>query len=587
MSGQPYKTQMDIAKTRQQYLANLQLRAELDDRNLQANKVYIKTGQLPVEPSDTRTLTEKLADVERLKIDLRGKLLDLTDGQNANRIVDSLNNEQLLFLSQNFAPIKEQIKRSYALGVQSDIFVDFLRRYMEKFNLTRGVEMGLQQSTGRELLANQRLILSQMASKRDITEIQDMVSSLGIQNSNLGKAIMSNLKELQDIIEYLPETFASLSEAENVGQKERIIKLLNNIVDELPTKRDLGQLSLQLEQMRSARDSNGLSIVLQRLQELTSTGTDMAEEIALLKAVIKESGGRQGLIEAKAEPVTQIATADVSKFSPEQISIQKKYKSIDDASMKSTKALKDYIDTRYPLIQDKMGNVKKNEFIKGVLNDDSKTFSTLSMSDAKLVAQTLNGLLREEGWGESNPVGVGRGMKGMGLSKHVNLSGNLVSKPLGIQCTDKFAQMGRYKINCKQLNKDIVAIKRNCGSSIASMPSTRVSRNMGSIIRKVIGGGVPTFEEIESLSDEERVYLHKVAKETHIEDKLSIPTPKKDEDEKDINQFEILKGQILAGNDNLEVVKKFKTILLKLSRKDLIPKSQVKDLLLDLVHLGY
>ena len=51
MSGQPYKTPIDIANARQAYLANLQLRAELDDKNLQANKVYIKTGQLPVEPS--------------------------------------------------------------------------------------------------------------------------------------------------------------------------------------------------------------------------------------------------------------------------------------------------------------------------------------------------------------------------------------------------------------------------------------------------------------------------------------------------------------------------------------------------------
>jgi hypothetical protein len=106
-------------------------------------------------------------------------------------------------------------------------------------------------------------------------------------------------------------------------------------------------------------------------------------------------------------------------------------------------------------------------------------------------------------------------------------------------------------------------------------------------MRKIVGGSLPSYDELSSLTDDERVYLHKVARETRIDDKISIPTPKKDEDEKDINQFEILKGQILAGNDNLDVVKKFKAIILKLSRKDLIPKAQVKDLLLDLATLGH
>ena len=38
MSGQPYKNQLDILKVREAYLANLKLRAELDDKNLQANR---------------------------------------------------------------------------------------------------------------------------------------------------------------------------------------------------------------------------------------------------------------------------------------------------------------------------------------------------------------------------------------------------------------------------------------------------------------------------------------------------------------------------------------------------------------------
>ena len=40
MSGQPTKSPVDASKFRQQYLANLSLQANINDKNLQANKIY-------------------------------------------------------------------------------------------------------------------------------------------------------------------------------------------------------------------------------------------------------------------------------------------------------------------------------------------------------------------------------------------------------------------------------------------------------------------------------------------------------------------------------------------------------------------
>lgn len=579
MSGQPYNTPLDMAKAREAYLANLQLRAELDDKNLQANKVYVRTGQLPVEQTDTRTLTEKLADVERLKIEIRSKLQEITDGEQAGKIVESLSPDQLVFLSQNFNPIKEQMKRNYALGVPAEAFVDYLIRYIEKFNLTKGVELGLQQSSARELLANQRLILSQMASKRDVIEINDYITKLGVENSNLGKAIKVNLDQLQEVIDYLPETFTELNKADNAIQKAQILELLNNIVRELPTKQDLAQSLSMLERMRSVRDNAGLIAVLQRLEELTASGADIGEQVALLRKLIDEN-----------KPVDTPSTIDAGRgeavvYNQDQTAVQNLYRRFDHPTLNTIASLKEYITTRYPLIEGETG-MTRNQFIRSVAGRD---YSALNKEQAQNVVKSLNDRLRILGWGEPNPVGVGKGMKGKGIVRvrPSQVFSSDIDYTKGIQPSAKFVPIGRYLINKRQLDKDIIAIKRPAGSTIPSLPSQRVSRNFGNVMRKVVGGGLPTYDELSNLTDDERVYLHKVAKETRIDDKLSIPTPKKDEDERDINQFEILKGQILSGNDNIELVKKFKTILLKLSRKDLIPKAQVKDLLLDLATLGH
>ena len=54
MSGQPTKTLQDVENFRKAYMANLNLRAELDDVNLQANQLFKRTGTLPQELTDTR-----------------------------------------------------------------------------------------------------------------------------------------------------------------------------------------------------------------------------------------------------------------------------------------------------------------------------------------------------------------------------------------------------------------------------------------------------------------------------------------------------------------------------------------------------
>jgi hypothetical protein len=91
MSGFPNKKPTDASKFRQNYLANLALEAKNNEMNFQANKIFKKTGQTPTQVLDTRTTTEKLADVERLKVEIRSELKEIADGQQADAIVQMLN----------------------------------------------------------------------------------------------------------------------------------------------------------------------------------------------------------------------------------------------------------------------------------------------------------------------------------------------------------------------------------------------------------------------------------------------------------------------------------------------------------------
>jgi hypothetical protein len=119
------------------------------------------------------------------------------------------------------------------------------------------------------------------------------------------------------------------------------------------------------------------------------------------------------------------------------------------------------------------------------------------------------------------------------------------------------------------------------------MPSRRVSSELQNILKTITGGGIPKYDELGKLSDDEKDYLHKLLERSDLTSRVSVPTPSKDQYEKDIHNFEVMRGQILSGNDSQELVKKFKLLIRKLSKQDLLPRADVDDLNDMLSDLGY
>jgi hypothetical protein len=146
---------------------------------------------------------------------------------------------------------------------------------------------------------------------------------------------------------------------------------------------------------------------------------------------------------------------------------------------------------------------------------------------------------------------------------------------------------GINEIHQIKLNDGILKIRRNTKSNYMDMPARRISKNLQGVIKTMIGGGMPKYEELGKLDEDEKEYLHKIVSRSNMMDKLSIPAPSKDQQEKDIHQFEIMKGQIMSGNDSKEMVRKFKLLTRKLSKQGLLPKADVEDINDILTDLGY
>jgi hypothetical protein len=112
-----------------------------------------------------------------------------------------------------------------------------------------------------------------------------------------------------------------------------------------------------------------------------------------------------------------------------------------------------------------------------------------------------------------------------------------------------------------------------------------VSRPLAKVFKSLVGGGVPSYEDINALSKDGKSKFARVCNTCRV-DSPAIPKMK-GEGEAEEDRFNILRGEIIAGNDNPKIAKEFKVMLLKLVADGRIPRRQATEILHELLALGH
>ena len=174
-------------------------------------------------------------------------------------------------------------------------------------------------------------------------------------------------------------------------------------------------------------------------------------------------------------------------------------------------------------------------------------------------------------------------MKGTGITKPYRQSiKHLIDKP--IEKPKPYTPFGRYFINKHRLHDDIIALRSPSGNVVQGMPTEKVSSSLGHVVRTLVGGGLPSYEHINALSQDEKRKLSNICHKCRI-DSPAVPNMK-GEGQAEEDRFNILRGEITAGNDNPKIAREFKTILLKFMNEGRIPRQQGNDILHEMLALG-
>ena len=552
----PCRNPMDKAKYREQYMSNLALQASNDQKNMNANLIYKQTGQTPSTLSDMRTTTEKFADAEGLKLVLRSFLssMGVMSSHTANEVAQELSPDEIQFFIQYQDFVKTDFK---GRNVPAPVFIAYLRKLNRKVEETHGVDYGLQQATGEAVLMSNQQILTEMASAQDLAIIKGFVEQIPERTQALAKWADEVLQRI-NVMELIIPTKAELARMGqmNPATRNAVQVMLNEALKDIPSKGDLNNEMSMLQLALQNGDEERTREVLNELSEILEVTERQAQHIQQARTEITKAVGQPNLPEAVAvEP--QPAEALSQSPAPPQRYTSTKDIPVPDNVIKKPKTFETYHkDQQRAFLVSKGVKVPSNAD-KGEMNQLFKKW-----------------LEKEKGGGS------GHGLEGRGLKKKP------VERSTGYEKPKAFVQFGKYLLNRHKLDDNILMVRRPCGGGINAVPTEHISSPLTHIFKTLCGGGLPSYETIEGLPHSDKVKLHQVVKHTRFE-KLSVPHPTKNDEQKEMDRFDILKGEIMAGNDNKTIVKEFKVMVMKFVQDGRLPRRQGQEILIDLTSLGF
>jgi hypothetical protein len=655
------KSVADRNGIRNEYLKNLQLETSNNLTNYNANQIFKQTGQLPPSITalvDTRSITEKYADKQKARIAVLSGLREITDGANANSIIDQIQGNDIIDLLNNLPQIIAEIKPKWSLGITAPAFMSYWNSYKKALSLNAGVS-SLPVLQSNQILTNIQGLLQNIqntiATKEQYDALGKILGDLpDTTQSLMAKKMNERTKELTQSL------IAETQKIEGINDpiaKQNRIALLAEIASLLPTQhetqdlisqaqigvsidntpsfsREIGTsvLSIQQPAVDMIQGSQSLESLEQELVSLTSTpssarspGTTQATETTYEQTGTnpKETGKRQ-YFQGTPETYEQwenmkwdnklIFVKTIFKNSDPRINwgsipkphsikhlAQSEYNPGNtNSTTKGTRSNHWIGDTNIEELMEDYFKVKK----QGGAQESKKS------SGKKPKPVYIEEESEEEG-AEPTAEDIRKATTGTGIKKKHRIQGRginahrthaetttltsggnyrripKVDTSHKVEKVPSYIEFGKHLLHQHNLLGGILQIRRHSGNIINELPRQAIGGKLKNVLIKLTGTGSPSFEDINELSTHEKEILNKVVKHCKIDQRLLVPTPDKTKEEQDMNRLQILSGEITAGQNNPQVVRELKTLLLRLKNSGRIPKREAHEIMEDLLTLGY
>jgi len=150
----------------------------------------------------------------------------------------------------------------------------------------------------------------------------------------------------------------------------------------------------------------------------------------------------------------------------------------------------------------------------------------------------------------------------------------------------EFIPFGKYLLNLKQLQKGKFMLRTKSKNPVLSFKTILLTKKTKAIVQKLLQDLDVSFDEIDSLNEDEKNDIDTIISKTDINTRLRVPNTKRSRLERDLNKFNVLRGSIIAGNDSKDLLKDFRRLLLHLTTENYISKKECNEVLMEMLKLN-
>ena len=154
-----------------------------------------------------------------------------------------------------------------------------------------------------------------------------------------------------------------------------------------------------------------------------------------------------------------------------------------------------------------------------------------------------------------------------------------IGKGISIINTPKHLEFGKFVIDKHRLDHQGVLHFKHKSLGNTKFKPLPVSEDTKELMNDVLATGKMNHKHFSKLPNNEQSYLYNVIQGAGLLEHFKL----KINDKEDENRFEILKGEYLAGNNSIPLIRELRALIVKFSNDGKITKRQMTDLLLEIV----
>jgi len=551
-----------------------------NDANVAQARAGFQRGEVQEQtPQQLKSPAEIQADIALQEKTALDNLLRLFQYREAGAIIGELTPDELFTMNQSFPEIERDINRRFAKGLLSPtFFVEYLRKFKEELEQSKGVSTNLSSITNKfnALTDNINDIRAILPTRNQFATLQDYLED---QFDRLPRYVVAPLLDrIQRLQNAIPsnEEFRRVSMGNELNQFETL-NMLQTITAEMPTQVQIQRIIADINSGRVSQ-VEGVQQIEKALSGVSDAQLDRLEEIRRdIAESSTPSGGddiniiAQVVVGTREVPLLAVATTTTAGGTPG--TQQNIYVIRATGNKKLTKA-----DVVQFGRNDQAFSNWYSTNIKGAVNmSNLRDFILLNSLGAGGSSSSVMSDATDKETFSTEKSGFGLKAK----------NGRIRTKKIGAgvkyEPEPTYRQFGKYVINMPQLKeRDILNVKFPSLGRIPQFKPTPISDVMKEFVLELLDTGKVSNRIYEQIPIEERQLFEKIATGAGILNSLKLKRTISNEDKEDNDRFTLLKGEYLAGNNSVALLKELRKLVVKFMSQGKISKQDGMNLLIEL-----